>query len=226
VSTSSPPTLFLIIAPERLDPMSGNIHTPRLQLDQFHPVICTLFELGEGMKMSDADMPSDDDIMQVLSSIEDLGIPRSANSYAHCTRPGTKWQRRQLLKLTFWSKWLVAKLKMMDFMFDDNICGKPVKKSSLSADDDVLSTVWNYSMKMNGIFKARTFCDGSRLKTKGIRYVEHYAACIFQCGMRLVFACCAIKNYVVLGVDAVNSYAQSPPHKTPSYVRLDAQYLD
>jgi hypothetical protein len=78
---------------------------------------------------------------------------------------------------------------------------------------------------MNQDFKALTCCDGSRLKTKGIRYVEHYAECISQCGMRIFFAICMIKNYVVLGADAINAYAQSPPPKTPSYVRLDAQYI-
>jgi hypothetical protein len=114
---------------------------------------------------------------------------------------------------------------MMDGVLDDNMFGKPVARSSLPADSVVLSTVWNYSVKMDGTFKDRTCCDGSRLKTKGIRYVEQYTACISQCGMRLFFAICAIKNFVVLGADAINAYAQSPPPKTPSYVFLDEQYL-
>jgi hypothetical protein len=177
------------------------------------------------MKMRDDEMPSDDDIMQVLPSIAEPDTPRSADSYAPVTRPGTKWQRRQLIKLACWSNWLAAERKMMDVMLDDNMFGKRVARSSLPADAVVLSTVWNYSVKMDGTFKAGTCCDGSRLKTKGIRYVEHYDACISQCGMRLFFAICAINNFVVLGADAINAYAQSPPPKTPSYVRLDAHYL-
>jgi hypothetical protein len=188
--------------------MSGDMHIHRLHLDKLRPVIRTLFELGEGMKMSDADMLSDDDIMHVLSSVEEPVIPRSAYSYASGTHPGTKWQRRQLLKLECWSKWLTAERNMMDVILADSMLGKPVNQSSMPADAVVLSTVWNYTVKLNGTFKAHTCCDGSRLNTKGIHYVEHYAACISQYGMRLFFAICAIKNFVVLGADAVNKYAQ------------------
>jgi hypothetical protein len=69
ISTSSSPSIVLTLPPERLEPMSGDVHTHRLHLDQFSPVIRTMFELGEGMKMRYDDMPSDDDIMQVLTSI-------------------------------------------------------------------------------------------------------------------------------------------------------------
>jgi hypothetical protein len=175
--------------------------------------------------MRDDDMPSDDDIMQVLTIITEPDTLHSADSYAPGTHPDTKWQQRQPIKLACWSSWLAAERKMMDVMLDENMFGKPVARSRLPADAVVLSIAWNYSVKMDGTFKARTCCDGCRLKTKGIQYVEHYATCISQCGMGLFFAICTINNFVVLGADAINACAQSPPPKTPSYVRLDAQYL-
>jgi hypothetical protein len=211
IAVSAAPFLVLTLAPERLEAMSGDVHTPRLHLDQFRPVILALCELGEDKKMSAVEMPTNDEIMQAISSVHDSSVPRSADSYAPGTRPGTKWKCHQLLKFECWPKWQVSERTMMD---DIHMFGIPLKRSYLPADAVVLSTVWNYSVKMNGDFKARTCCDGSHLKTKGILYVEHYATCISQCGMRIFSAICAIKNYVVLGADAINTYAQSPPPKT------------
>jgi hypothetical protein len=131
VSASSLPTLVHTLSPECLKPVSGDIHTPCLHLDQFRPAIHTPYELGEGMKMSDADMLSDDDNMQVLSRVEEPGIPRSADSYAPGTRPGTKWQKRQLLKLEFWSKLLIAERNMMDVMLADNMFDQAILPSGL-----------------------------------------------------------------------------------------------
>ena len=44
--------------------------------------------------------------------------------------------------------------------------------------------------------------------------------------MRIFSAITALKNYVAIGADAVNAYAQSPPPEEPTYVRVDQQYAD
>eukprot|EP00957_Ditylum_brightwellii_P183895 14007603-Ditylum_brightwellii.AAC.1 len=44
--------------------------------------------------------------------------------------------------------------------------------------------------------------------------------------MRLFTAIAAIKNYLILGADATNAYAQSPPPSNPTYLRIDDQYAD
>jgi hypothetical protein len=160
VAVSAAPFMVLTLPPERLEAMSGDVHPPHLHLDQFRPVIRVLYELGEGKKMPAVEMPTDDEIMQAISSVHDASVPCSTDSYAPETHPGTKWKRRQLLKFECWPKWQMWERNVMDAMHAGNMFGKPLKSSSLPADAVVLSTFWNYSAKMNGDFKARTCCDG------------------------------------------------------------------
>ena len=39
-------------------------------------------------------------------------------------------------------------------------------------------------------------------------------------------AIAAQKNYIIVGADVTNAYAQSPPPKIPTFVRVDKQYID
>jgi hypothetical protein len=43
--------------------------------------------------------------------------------------------------------------------------------------------------------------------------------------MRLFFAICALKNYTILGDDANQAYAQSPPPYNHTFICIDPQYM-
>ncbi len=44
--------------------------------------------------------------------------------------------------------------------------------------------------------------------------------------MKIFMVIAAVKNYAIVGADAVNAYAQPAPPSEPRYVRVDTQYKD
>jgi hypothetical protein len=82
-----------------------------------------------------------------------------------------------------------------------------------------------YPFKHDGRF-ASTCCGGSRCKDQCLTYTKHYVACICQCGMRIFFAIVIMRNWVDIGADAVNDFAQAFALSDPTSVRIDAQYAE
>eukprot|EP00957_Ditylum_brightwellii_P002207 169793-Ditylum_brightwellii.AAC.1 len=39
-------------------------------------------------------------------------------------------------------------------------------------------------------------------------------------------AIAVLKNYIIVGADVTNAYAQSPPLKIPTFIRVDKQCID
>ena len=44
--------------------------------------------------------------------------------------------------------------------------------------------------------------------------------------MKLFTAIAALCNYIIIGADATNAYAQSPPPTDPTFMHIDDQYAD
>ena len=55
---------------------------------------------------------------------------------------------------------------------------------------------------------------------------ETYAGSLDQTGARIFWAATAINNYITIGADASNAFAEAPPPKDPLYVIVDQQYRD
>jgi hypothetical protein len=93
--TASTPMLELIVAPDtppsRLHPSAD---TPRLQLDQFRTVINTLYEVGEVIPMPAAEIPTSDQLEDLVYNI----------TVSDGMVPGSKWTRRQLKRLNCWTE--------------------------------------------------------------------------------------------------------------------------
>jgi hypothetical protein len=87
--------LELIVAPDtppsRLHPSAG---TPRLQLDHFRTVINTLYEMGEGILMPADEIPTSDQMKDLVYNI----------TVSDGMVPGSKWTRRQLKRLICWTE--------------------------------------------------------------------------------------------------------------------------
>jgi hypothetical protein len=229
LSTVPHPTISLTLAPERADALRDTGISPRMHLDQFRPVIHILHEMGEGITLTDTDLPDDQELASTIRSVcDDPSLPpymastglRDTSNYEEGTVPGSKWTRRQLRKLPCWLRWKAAETKQLDSMAKDGMYGPPCKPPPGAI---VLRQVWTYLVKWEGTLKARNCCDGLVLKGRGLAYAQHYTACISQPGMRIFWAIVAIKNWVAIGADAVNAFAQSPPPLEPTYVRIDPQ---
>jgi hypothetical protein len=105
------------------------------------------------------------------------------------------------------------------------MCGSPQTRPPNSV---VLRSVWTYTVKHDGRKKARTCCDGSVLRSPTLKYAQQcYSACISQTGMKLFFAYIAIMNWIALGADAINAYAQTNiPDDEPQFIAVYQQMVD
>eukprot|EP00957_Ditylum_brightwellii_P131031 9994724-Ditylum_brightwellii.AAC.1 len=90
----------------------------------------------------------------------------------------------------------------------------------------ILHSVWIYMIKHDGRKKAHNCCNRSVLKGRGVDYAHTYLPCASQVGMELFTAIAAWNNYLIVGADATNAFAQSPPPTEPTYMRIDDQYMD
>lgn len=213
--TKTDPTFTLVIAPDH-PPLKAKVTDgiPRLQMDQFRTAISALYELGEGQKLHADDIPCDGELSHAINSVTEPDI-----------LPGTKWTRRQLKPLGSWPEWYGAEKVQLDQMRDAKMFGRPQKRPPNAV---VLRSVWTYTVKHDGRKKARTCCDGSILRSPTLKYAQQcYSACISQTGMKLFFACLAIRNWIALGADATNAYAQTDiPSDDPQYIAVDRQMVD
>ena len=68
----------------------------------------------------------------------------------------------------------------------------------------------------------------SILKRQDVYATGHheYASALDQTGSKMFWATVAINNYIVLGADASNAFAEAPPPKDPLYVPVDENYCN
>jgi hypothetical protein len=215
-------TITVTVAPERKEALRDPGCSPQLHVDQFRPVVRTLFEMWEGRSITADEMPDDDEISHAIRSISvcnDIGVkvgpsPDLGNApyieYVEGTLPGSSWTRRHLRKLSCWPRWKKSEMAQLDSMKKDGMYGPPCFSPKGAI---VLCTVWTYYVKWDGTLRSRSCCDGSVLKGLGLSYALHYTACISQPGMRIFWAIVVIRGWVAVEADAINTFAQADPPK-------------
>eukprot|EP00979_Chaetoceros_neogracilis_P018857 scaffold11336_cov862-Chaetoceros_neogracile.AAC.1 len=57
-----------------------------------------------------------------------------------------------------------------------------------------------------------------------VTLAETYASSLDQNGSRVFWAATAINNFIVIGADAANAFAEAPAPVAPLYVYADEQY--
>eukprot|EP00957_Ditylum_brightwellii_P099281 7562498-Ditylum_brightwellii.AAC.1 len=131
--------------------------------------------------------------------------------------------RSKLKKKVDWGEWLASKKTQLDNMEDLEMYGEPTyaPKGAKS-----MCSICTYMIKHDGRKKAGNCCSGSVLKGKGVDYAHTYSSCASQVGMKLFTAIAAWNNYFIIGADATNSFAQSPPPTEPTYMRIGDHYAD
>ena len=91
---------------------------------------------------------------------------------------------------------------------------------------NLLNMIWTYAIKDDGTKKARCVCNGSPRQRGTVTMAETYASALDQTGARLFWAAAALYNFVIIGADASNAFAEAPPPKIPLYVRIDKTYKE
>ena len=171
------------------------------------------------------------ELMNVMIETTELhALIENQRPPAATTLKQTKLRRSKLLRQPDWPKWEQAEDKMLDSYYDLKMYGRPVKKSDLSADARILRSLWLYAMKADGRYKARNVCDGTKRPgadgtVRPITLAATYAASMSQTEFRIFLCICAYLNWIVIGADATNAFAYSPPPEGLVYMQVDVQYI-
>eukprot|EP00957_Ditylum_brightwellii_P171812 13079439-Ditylum_brightwellii.AAC.1 len=185
---------------------------PQIHVDQLRSVVSAIYEIKHGATLDDDDDLTNDEIVMSIAVDSNITNTIHKKSILTCSK---------LKQEVDWGEWLTAEKVQLDSMEDLNMYDvttygtKGIK---------ILQPMWTYMVKHDGRKKARNCCNGSVLKGKGIDYAHIYSSCASQIGIKLFTTIAALCSYIIIGTNATNAYAQSPPHTDPTFMCIDDQY--
>ena len=139
------------------------------------------------------------------------------------TNQRQKLTRRTLIKRPDWNDWRLSEIKQLDQYHSQGTFSEPCPYPS---GENVLPLLWTYMIKDCGTKKARCVCNGSPKQKGSVTLGDTYAGSLEQTGSRIFWAATAINNYVTIGADASNAFAEAPAPKAPLFVTIDQPYRD
>ncbi|GFH58223.1 hypothetical protein CTEN210_14699 [Chaetoceros tenuissimus] len=116
---------------------------------------------------------------------------------------------------------LESEKKQLDQYYAQETFGPP---QALPPNANLLTLFWVYVLKDVGTRKARCVCNGARNMRGSVTLAETYASALNQDGSRLFWSKAALDNFIVVGADASNAFAEAPAPVAPLYVKVDEQY--
>lgn len=131
--------------------------------------------------------------------------------------------RRILKQQPDWEDWRQSEFKQLDQYQAQNTFGKPEPRRPGT---NVLDLLWTYLIKDDGTKKSRCVCNGAKNMRGTVTLAETYAAALDQTGAKIFWAATAINNFVTIGADATNAFAEAPPPKAPLYVTVDEPFRE
>jgi deoxyuridine 5'-triphosphate nucleotidohydrolase len=132
-----------------------------------------------------------------------------------------KLTRKILQAQDDWSDWQESEFKQLDQYEEQSTFGEPQAKPPGA---NLLSLIWCYLIKDDGRKKARCVCNGAKNMRGSVTLAETYASLLDQNGSRVFWAATAINNFITVGADAANAFAEAPAPVAPLYVYADEQY--
>ena len=134
-----------------------------------------------------------------------------------------KLTRKRLKAQSDWHEWQASEWKQLDAYRDQDMFDNPEPRPR---GVNLLNMLWCYLVKDDGRKKARCVCNGSKRMQGTVTLAETYAASLDQTASRVFWAATAINNFVTIGADAANAFAEAPPPVAPLYVYVDEQYRE
>jgi len=134
-----------------------------------------------------------------------------------------KLTRRILMKRDDWNDWKQSEAKQLEQYKQQGMFGEPEPRPNKA---NILSLLWTYLIKSDGTKKARCCCNGNPGRRGSITLAHTYAACVEQPAQRVYWGLVAIRNFIAIGADASNAFAEAPPPKAPLYVLVDKPYRE
>lgn len=131
--------------------------------------------------------------------------------------------RRLLLQQSDWPDWQKSEWKQLNQYEAQKTFGEPC---ALPKGANLLPLLWTYIIKDCGTKKARCVCNGSPKMKGTVTLGDTYAGSLEQTGSRIFWAATAMNNFITIGADASNAFAEAPPPKAPLYVNIDAPFCE
>ena len=134
-----------------------------------------------------------------------------------------KLTRRKLLLQDDWTDWQKSEQKQLDQYHSQGTFSEPCPYPK---GENVLPLLWTYLIKDCGTKKARCVCNGSPKQKGSVTLGDTYAGSLEQTGSRIFWASTALNNYITIGADASNAFAEAPAPKAPLFVTIDQPYRE
>ena len=131
--------------------------------------------------------------------------------------------RRTLKLRSDWGDWNQSEYKQLDNYHEQGMFSEPVP---LPPGANCLPLIWTYLIKLDGTKKSRCVCNGSKHQTGRVTIGETYAGNVDQYSSKVFWAGTAIHNYITIGADITNAFAEAPPPTAPLYVYVDDVYRE
>ena len=226
---------FATIHKQALHPQHG---IPQLYQDQMNVIAKHLWEIRNDaiwQKESNEEiiLPIDEPKLKKLTKYAKKRLKKNHIWCMHHDLP--KWYkikqlktrkkltRRYLLAQSDWDEWKRSEYKQLDQYDDQGTFGIPCK---LPEGANCLPLLWTYLIKDCGTKKARCVCNGSPKLQGSVTLGPTYASALDQTGSRIFWAATAINNYITIGADASNAFAEAPAPVAPLYVTIDQPYRE
>lgn len=124
-----------------------------------------------------------------------------------------------------WPKFEKSEFAQLDKYHKQGMFGAPIPRPN-DPDTTVLPWVWTYLYKtdpltLEQVPKARGTCNGGKRYGKVVTMADTYAACVDQPAHRLTWSLVAALNYVALGADVANAFAEADGPKEGFYMSTD-----
>ena len=200
---------------------------PQLYHDQLDTVGKHLWEIGQSSKSKKWTPIQLQDVIFNNSTRKRLpkhvikAIKFAIKSVSNVRKP-KKLTRRWLKEQLDWDDWRQSEFKQLNQYEHQNTFSEPMPYPKGA---NLLNLLWTYLVKDDGTKKARCVCNGSP-SMGTVTLGETYAASLEQSAGRIFWAVSALNNYIVIGADASNAFAEAPPPLAPLYVTIDKPYRE
>ena len=132
-------------------------------------------------------------------------------------------RRRILQLLNDWNDWLQSEFKQLDQYCDQHMFGKPTR---LLRGANLLHLLWTYIINDDKTKKARYVCNRSPNMTCTVILVETYAGSLDQVASKVLWKAATINNFIVIGADTANTFAEARSPKAPLFVTVDKPFRE
>ena len=134
-----------------------------------------------------------------------------------------KFTRKKLQQRDDWDEWHASEFVQLDNYHEQKMFSEPV---ALPPGANCLPLIWTYILKDDGRKKSRCVCNGAKCQRGSVTIGETYAGNVDQYSSKVFWAGTAIHNYITIGADITNAFAEAPPPVAPLYVYVDDVYRE